>query len=237
MSKNTIAYYDATALEYDELHGDAENPEHVVALERSWRLMEGLSISSVLDVGCGTGRALQWMHRRVPSIKLYGVDPSQALLEIAQKSFPGATLKMGSGERLPLADGEVDLAIATGIMHHVDDPSSVIAEMFRVAQKAILISDHNNFAFGNPAARRLRMALRVCGLLKFATFVKQGFRKQGYTLEDGWWYPYSLLDDHAVIARYSDELYVIPTRPVNTDKMGNLLFAQSHLAVFAIKRS
>ena len=33
-------------------------------------------------------------------------------------------------------------------MHHVDSPASVIAEMFRVARKAVLISDHNNFAFG-----------------------------------------------------------------------------------------
>ena len=58
-------------------------------------------------------------------------------------------------------------------MHHVDLPASVIAEMFRVARKAVLISDHNNFAFGTTMARRIRLVLYSCGLFGIAAFVKQ----------------------------------------------------------------
>lgn len=94
-------------------------------------------------------------------------------------------------------------------MHHVDSPSRVITEMFRVARKAVLISDHNNFAFGGSLARRLRMALHLCGLLKPATYFKQGFNYQGFSEDDGWWYPYSLFNDYADIARRSEKLYLM----------------------------
>jgi SAM-dependent methyltransferase len=190
----------------------------------------------VLDVGCGTGRALKWVQQQDSSLRLFGIDPSQGLLDIAMQQLPDATLQIGTGENLPFDDSSVDVAIATGIMHHVDAPASVIAEMFRVARKAILISDHNNFAFGSAMARRIRLALYSCGLFSTAAFVKQGFRRQGYSKEDGWWYPYSLLNNHAEIAKFSDEMFYIPTRGVNIATLSNFLLNQSHLAVLAIKR-
>jgi SAM-dependent methyltransferase len=237
VSANTIAYYNATALKYDHLHGGNKDPEHIRALEKIWPISNKLSVGSVLDVGCGSGRSLQWLDRQDPSLELFGVDPSQRLLDIARQAVPRAMLQQGSGESLPLPDNSVDVAVATGIMHHVDNPSLVIAEMFRVARKAVMISDHNNFAFGGLAARRIRMALYACGLLKFATYLKQGFKRQGYSEDDGWWYPYSLFNNHVDIARFADDLYLIPTRSPNTDKIGNLIFSQTHFAVFAIKRS
>ena len=152
------------------------------------------------------------------------------------QQLPTATLQMGTGENLPFDDFSVDVTIATGIMHHVDAPASVIAEMFRVARKAVLISDHNNFAFGSTMARRIRLVLYSCGLFGIAAFVKQGFRRQGYSEDDGWWYPYSLLNNHADIAQFSDEMFYIPTRPLNTAAFSNFLLNQSHFAVLAIKR-
>ncbi|MGC4093511.1 MAG: hypothetical protein QM756_37560 [Polyangiaceae bacterium] len=121
--------------------------------------------------------------------------------------------------------------MATGIMHHVDHPSRVIAEMFRVARRAVLISDHNNYAFGGGLQRRLRIALRALGLFKPVAFVKQGFNAKGYSEEDGWWYPYSLFDDYAQIANSSERILIFPTRQANGP--GNLLWAQSHFAVLA----
>jgi SAM-dependent methyltransferase len=193
-------------------------------------------VASVLDVGCGTGRALKWVHDQNTSIQLFGIDPSQGLLDIALQQLPAATLHIGTGENLPFDDSSVDVAIATGIMHHVDAPALVIAEMFRVARKAVLISDHNNFAFGSIMARRIRLVLYSCGLFGIAAFVKQGFRRQGYSEDDGWWYPYSLLNNHADIAQFSDEMFYIPTRRLNTAALSNFLLNQSHLAVLAIKR-
>jgi SAM-dependent methyltransferase len=237
MTKSTVAYYDATAARYNELHTGEKNLEHIRALQRAWNILRAYEIGSVLDVGCGTGRALKWVHeQKYASVRLFGIDPSQGLLDIARQQLPDATFQIGTGEKLSFEAASIDVVIATGIMHHVDQPASVIAEMFRVARKAVLVSDHNNFAFGGTIARRIRIALYSCGLFGIAAFVKQGFRRQGYSEEDGWWYPYSLLDNHADFARFSDEMFYIPTRNLNTASFSNFLLSQSHLAVLAIKR-
>ena len=167
-------------------------------------------------------------------MELTGIDPSDGLLAIARDRLPQARLEVGYGERIPLENDSVDLAVATGIMHHVDHPTDVIKEMFRVSRKLVLISDHNNFAFGRSIARNVRLGLYSLGLLDFATYIKQGFRKQGYSEGDGWWYPYSLFNDYGLIASLSAQTYILPTRP-STLLKGNLLLSQSHFAVLAVK--
>lgn len=234
--KKTIEYYDATASEYDELHGGDRDPEHIRALEIGWPIIELMSPSTLLDVGCGTGRSLRWVFERSPSITLLGIEPSTQLLELARTNIPAAKIGQGDGERLEFKDRGIDIVIASGIMHHVDRPSYVINEMFRVANKAVLISDHNNFAFGGPLARRLRMLLRCTGLLGAATFIKHGLNKQGYSEGDGWWYPYSIMDNFGQISSLSERLYIFPTRSPTSSLGGNILFSQSHLAFLAVKQ-
>jgi SAM-dependent methyltransferase len=159
------------------------------------------------------------------------------MLDIAQKKLPGAKFIQGSGEKLPLADESADVVLASGIMHHVDHPQLVIGELFRVAKQAVLISDHNNFAFGSTKARKLRRWLAATGLLGIATFVKQGFRKQGYSEGDGWWYPYSLLQDFGVIARASQVQYIIPTTPALPPPLNDLHLTQTHMSILALKHA
>ena len=233
MTTKHAGYYDVTAAHYDELHGPLANPEHTVAMELGWPLLG--NVVSVLDVGAGTGRSLSWLEQRYPSLQLFGVDPSQGMIDIARRNLPDVAFKQGSGEALPYPDGFVDVAIATGIMHHVDNPSAVIAEMFRVARRGILISDHNNYAFGGTLMKRLRMGLKVCGLFGPVAFVRQGFNKKGYSQGDGWWYPYSLFDNYAEIAGRAEATFIFPTRSP-TGSLGNLIYSQSHLCVVALKQ-
>ncbi len=224
-----VEYYNTTAQNYDALH--SLEPEHTRAMELGWPLVG--EVSSALDVGCGTGRSLTWINQQNPHLKLLGVEPSQAMLDIATRNLPTASFHCGSGEVLPYPDAFVDVAVATGIMHHVDDPSKVISEMFRVSRKAILISDHNNYAFGGDLMRRIRMGLKLTGLFKAVTYVRQGFNHRGYSEEDGWWYPYSLLDNYAEIAKRSEKVFMFPTRRPSSDS--NFIFSQSHFGIVAIK--
>ncbi|MEL6793713.1 MAG: class I SAM-dependent methyltransferase [Pseudomonadota bacterium] len=233
-------YYNETAASYDSLHGEASNPEHVRALELGWRILGPLGLKSVLDVGCGSGRALAWFDGRGASepgegIRLAGVDPSDGMLAEAKAKVPHAELTEGRGEALPFEDESFDLVIATGILHHADAPKQVIREMFRCARKAVLISDHNNFAFGSDKARRLRLGLYALGLLDLATYVKQGFNRQGYSDDDGWWYPYSVLNDLDAISGASTEVFVAPTRPPSAGGRGNFMLSHSHLALIGLK--
>ena len=235
MPANTTAYYDQTADRYDLFHSDARNPEHVRALEQSWAIMRMVGVGSVLDVGCGTGRSLTWLAEREPALALYGVDPSRGQLSVARERVPEARLSVGDGERLDFPDGRFDLVMASGIMHHVERPDAVLREMFRVSRLGVLVSDHNNLAFGRPLTRRLRLLLHATGLLGAATFVKQGFRRQGYSDADGWWYPFSLFDQFGTLAEESTHQFVFPTRPAHGPRLGNLVTDVSHFAALALK--
>jgi SAM-dependent methyltransferase len=225
----TTDYYNETAEAYDALHDQEE--EHAKAFEIGWPLI-GQNVRSVLDVGCGTGRGLSWLSQHDPALELYGIEPAQAMLEIARSKLNNADLREGSGEDLPFQDHSIDVITATGIMHHVDDPSIVISEMFRVARKAVLISDHNNYAFGGNLSRRLRIILKAIYLFDAAAYVKQGFNRRGWSEDDGWWYPYSLFDSYGDIATKAKQIFVYPTRPPSQN--GNVLFSQSHFAVLSL---
>jgi 2-polyprenyl-3-methyl-5-hydroxy-6-metoxy-1,4-benzoquinol methylase len=49
------------------------------------------------------------------------------LSSLARQNLPDAEFRQGNGEALPYESGSVDVAIATGIMHHADHPDRVIA--------------------------------------------------------------------------------------------------------------
>lgn len=87
---------------------------------------------TVADLGVGTGslsETLAPFARRV-----IGVDRSEQMLAAAALRLAGAEnveLRPGELERLPLADGEVDLAVLALVLHHVVDPARVLAEVKR----------------------------------------------------------------------------------------------------------
>ena len=112
----------------------------------------------------------------------------------------------------------------------------VLKEIFHVISSGVLISDHNNFSFSSDIARKVRLALYSMNLLGAFSCVKQGFRKQGHSQGDGWWYPYSLLNNFDVISELSDHVAIAPTRGANSNSE-NFMMRHSHLAVACKKKA
>jgi ubiquinone/menaquinone biosynthesis C-methylase UbiE len=90
--------------------------------------------TSVLDVGCGTGRLLRQAKAYWPDARLIGVDPANGMIEAAQRLTPGATFFTGTAEALPLQDASVDLALSTISFHHWQDQAAGLREMARVVR-------------------------------------------------------------------------------------------------------
>ncbi len=115
---------------------------------------------SLLDVGCGTGTADQFLAPRVRT--LHGVDISEEMLVKARRNVPKAAFSWYDGEKLPFSDGTFDVAVAICVLHHV--PMSkrfkVISEMVRVTRAGgvVAVFEHNPF---NPLTRR---AVNTCEL-------------------------------------------------------------------------
>jgi SAM-dependent methyltransferase len=227
-------YYTRTAGQYDAAHVGTED-EHGVACKIIAALLPLLGASTVLDVGAGTGRVATILGQLDPSLRVYGVDPVLALLQEARKKTRCPAL-VGDGARLPFADGAFDAAVATGVLHHVPDPSTVVREMLRVSRLAVFISDNNIFGAGSKAVRLLKGALYGAGLWRIVKFIHT-FGK-GYSISDGDGvaYSYSVFFSYRLLCQHAATVFNVPLRRNLSGRLsGSRLFSSQHQLVCAIK--
>jgi SAM-dependent methyltransferase len=125
MSSYPTPDFGRRAATYDELRPADENWWEVYeALVR-----EGdLAGRRVLDVGCGTGKFAAALSERA---KVWGVDASPEMLEVARGRAPRARFKQASADALPFKDGWFERATMWLVVHLVDRPR-VFAEVRRV---------------------------------------------------------------------------------------------------------
>jgi SAM-dependent methyltransferase len=112
---------------------DALRPQDAAWWQRFDALVElgDLRGRRVLDVGCGTG-ALATALAEQAYAKVWGVDASEAMLEVARERVPrGVGLKAGRAEDLPFRAGWFERAVLALVIHLVDRPRT-LAELGRV---------------------------------------------------------------------------------------------------------
>lgn len=206
------AYYARTSETYDETH---ERGEHEDALRHVAAYLRRLDARTVLDTGCGTGLAMRTLAGLVPELELHGNDPSPELLRVAAERYgiPADRLDCVASDALPYPDGAFDAVVETGVLHHVPDPAAVVAEMLRVARRAVFISDSN--IYGQPSsalpARILKLGLSRAGLLRPLLRLRRGGRDWYVTDEDGVGWSYSVFDTLPQVRRACAEVVVTAT--------------------------
>jgi len=87
----------------------------------------------VADLGVGTGSLAEALAPFASSV--IGVDRSQQMLQAARhrlRERNNVELREGDLEALPIAEGEVDVAIMALVLHYVLDPPAVLREVRRV---------------------------------------------------------------------------------------------------------
>ena len=83
----------------------------------------------VLDLGAGTGKLTAELVRLGASVT--AVDPSADMLRVLHERMPDVATRVGTGERIPLADASVDLVTVAQAWHWVD-PATTSEEVLRV---------------------------------------------------------------------------------------------------------
>jgi ubiquinone/menaquinone biosynthesis C-methylase UbiE len=132
------AYYDAEAAVYDDnrygsLKGQRLSKFHVRVIKQSLgpHLAGG---AKVLEVGCGTGRLLAALSTYEP--KLYGIDASRGMLEIARQRLASrridAELCEGNAAALPYEDGYFDAVYSILVINLIPTYEAVLREIARV---------------------------------------------------------------------------------------------------------
>jgi ubiquinone/menaquinone biosynthesis C-methylase UbiE len=119
--------------EYDRLAGEygKQRTIHEGVLRA---LVEGGGLgkdSRVLEIGTGTANYLAAIHELL-GCHCSGVDPSVAMLEIADNRAPDVEFMVGRAEELPITPASFDFAFCVDVIHHVTDRQGLITEAFRV---------------------------------------------------------------------------------------------------------
>ena len=178
-------YYTRTAAVYDSrhVHGDGE---HDLACALMGALSAHYKLGSILDVGSGTGRAVVKLKQIIPAARVVGVEPVAAMRTIGHANgIPAHQLIDGDATRLTFADASFDLVCELGVLHHIPKPRQAVAEMLRVANKAVFLSDSNRFGQGSSASRCLKLMLWKLGLWPLVTWIKTRGRRFNYSEGDG----------------------------------------------------
>jgi SAM-dependent methyltransferase len=148
--------------------------------------------------------------------------------------IPAEWLDVTGGESLPYPDAAFDVAVATGVLHHVAEPGLVVGEMLRVARLGVFISDGNTYGNASIPMARVKATARALGVIRQLEWVRHGGKRWSMSVGDGLHYPFSVFDCIEHLRRVCPAVFVIPTK--GRPKMTSYpLLHASHAVVCALK--
>ncbi|MBF0377283.1 MAG: class I SAM-dependent methyltransferase [Desulfamplus sp.] len=101
--------------------------------------------SSLLDIGCGTGRSLEPLLNR--GLNLTGVEPSPYMLDIAKERLGDkADLHRAFAEELPFDDNTFNHSFFLTSLEFTERPAKAIEEACRVTKDKVFICAFNKYA-------------------------------------------------------------------------------------------
>lgn len=113
---------------FDEPWGSyASGVEHAALLDA----IGDPSGSTMLDVGCGTGRFTETLHVR--SAAVIGIELDVAMLAVAARRLDVPLIR-ADALGLPVRDAAVDVAVAVTVCEFIAEPAMLIAELARVTK-------------------------------------------------------------------------------------------------------
>jgi ubiquinone/menaquinone biosynthesis C-methylase UbiE len=124
--------------------------ERVVALS-----LEGLSITSVLDIGTGTGVFAEAFSRW--GLQVTGIDTNIELLAIARRYVPGGHFQEAPAEEIPFEASSFDLVFLGHVLHETDNPLTALKEARKVARDRVAVLEwpYRDDEHGPPLEHRL----------------------------------------------------------------------------------
>lgn len=228
-------YYEQSVSAYDDMHNASDDHEHNLALQYIEMISNAFGLQSFLDVGAGTGRGMCFLRDRGKEVR--GIEPVEAMIAKAElNGVPKGLLLQGSGYELPFDDGAFDAVFECGVLHHVAEPARMVAEMIRVAKRAVFLSDANRFGQGGGAARWLKTALYKCGLWQVARFIQTRGKMYTFSEGDGLAYSYSVFDSYEQLAARTQQIWLLPTAPGQSNRSwAHPLLTSTHVLLCAFK--
>jgi ubiquinone/menaquinone biosynthesis C-methylase UbiE len=136
------AYYDRRAPEYDDWwlgtgrFADRDRPGWHEEVEQLVAVLRALEPARTLDVACGTG----FLTRHLPG-DVTGLDQSAAMIEVAARQAPAATLVQGDAVPLPFPNGAFERLHTSHFYGHLlpEERAAFLVEARRVADELVVV--------------------------------------------------------------------------------------------------
>ena len=142
--------------------------------------------SNILDVGCAKGFMLYDFKKKLPNLKVTGIDISEYAVSNGKEELKNF-LKVGNAKKLDFNDNSFDLVIAINTIHNLeeDDCATALREIQRVTKKnAYVVLD----AYSNEIEREKMFSWNLTGkTIKHKDEWKFFFKKNNY-LGDYYWF-------------------------------------------------
>lgn len=96
---------------------------------------------SVLDAGCGEGFVAAGLKRRLPGLRIAGIDADPRAVAYA-RAHHGAvgTFETASVYDLPFPQGSFDVVLCSEVLEHLETPARALAELRRVARVGVVVT-------------------------------------------------------------------------------------------------
>jgi len=133
----TRAFFACRAATWDKKFGD-DLPAYCAAVAEAGIRRSGV----VIDVGCGTGRALPPLREAVgPAGTVIALDVTPEMLDAARPAvqLAGAAMVIADARALPFATGSADAIFAAGLVNHLPDTKAALRELARVTSPGGLL--------------------------------------------------------------------------------------------------
>lgn len=130
---DSVPLFDELADGYDELL-----PFFSTFGRRLVDLIRPAAGSALLDIGAGRGAVS--IPADAAGCTVCAVDASPRMMHCLATARPELDVRVMDAHRLALPDGSFDVAVASFVIHCVDDPGEVIREAVRVVRPAGLIA-------------------------------------------------------------------------------------------------
>jgi SAM-dependent methyltransferase len=142
--------------------------------------------ATVLDLGCGTGRALPCLRAAVGAAgTVIGVDITEQMIAAAINHDRGrhATLVLADARHLPLAGDSIDAVFAAGLVQHLPDPGAGLTELARITRQGgqlVLFHPSGRAALAARHGHALRPDEPLAETPLRAALIDAGFRPHTY---------------------------------------------------------
>jgi ubiquinone/menaquinone biosynthesis C-methylase UbiE len=120
--------------------------------------MRSADAHTVLDLGCGDGNVALTLDRAgLRPLRYIGIDISEARLAVARENVPWGEFRLASADRVPLATGTVDAAVALTLFSSIPEEwfqMRIAAELHRLLRPggSLLVYD---IRYRSPTNRTL----------------------------------------------------------------------------------